>query len=203
MIYASHLKEFPDVEHGFGTLADGAWIPEDSHAWVKQIHSDKIVRANASGPQGEADAIVTTTPELWIAVRTADCLPVLLVDPVARVAAAVHAGWRGTVARIVAQTVLEMLELGAELSSLRAAIGPGIGPCCFEVGPEVSPHFGLEGRANVDLAATNERQLLDTGLALEDIWVSKQCTKCDPGTFHSYRRDPGTLGRMVSAIRLL
>ena len=203
MIYASNLKEVPDVEHGFGTVADAAWLPEDSHAWVKQIHSDKILSANASGPLGEADAIITTTPELWIAVRTADCLPVLLVDPVARVAAAVHAGWRGTASRIVAQTVLKMLELGAELSSLRAAIGPGIGPCCFEVGTEVSPHFGLEGRANVDLAAANERQLLDTGLALEVIWVSKQCTKCEPGTFHSYRRDPGTLGRMVSAIRFL
>ena len=203
MIYASQLKDLPDVEHGFGTAADGAWLSEQAHASVKQVHSDKVLHATASGPQGEADAIVTTTPELWIAVRTADCLPILLVDPVARVAAAVHSGWRGTAARIVAQTVLKMLELGAEVSSLRAAIGPGIGPCCFEVGPEVSPHFGLEGRANVDLAAANERQLLEAGLALENLWVSKQCTKCDPGTFHSYRRDPGTLGRMVSAIRLL
>ena len=203
MIYASHLKDLPDVEHGFGTAADGAWLSEHAHAWVKQVHSDKVLHATASGLQGEADAIVTTTPELWIAVRTADCLPILLVDPVARVAAAVHSGWRGTAARIAAKTVLTMLELGAEVSSLRAAIGPGIGPCCFEVGPEVSPHFGLEGRANVDLAAANERQLLEAGLALENLWVSKQCTKCEPGTFHSYRRDPGTLGRMVSAIRLL
>ena len=203
MIHAPQLKDVPDVEHGFGTRADEAWLPEIGHAWVKQIHSDIVVRASAEGAQGEGDAVITTAPELWISVRTADCLPILLVDPVARVAAAVHAGWRGTAGRIVAKTVAEMLKLGAELSSLRAAIGPGIGLCCFEVGPEVSSQFGLEGTTNVDLAAANERQLLDTGMELHNICTSKLCTKCTPEMFHSYRRDPGISGRMVSAIRLV
>jgi YfiH family protein len=203
MIYSPFLKEAPDIEHGFGDRADGAWLEDGEHAWPKQIHSAKVLRARAAGLQGEADAVVTTTPELWVSVRTADCLPILLADTAARVVAAVHAGWRGTVAGITRDTVRAMTELGAEPTSLVAAIGPGIGPCCFEVGPEVSPHFGLSGQTCVDLAAANERQLLDAGLLLENIWVSKLCTRCNPDLLHSYRRDGAAAGRMVSAIRLM
>lgn len=203
MIYAPNIKELPDIEHSFGTREEGAWLPEQDHAWLRQIHSGIVLRARSSGLQGEADALLTTAPELWISVRTADCLPILMVDPTARVVAAVHAGWRGTVAQIAASAVREMLALGAELGSIHAAIGPGIGPCCFEVGPEVSPHFGAEGTACVHLPEANERQLLEAGLDLDKIWVSKQCTKCNPDLFHSYRRDAGQAGRMVSAIRII
>ena len=203
MIHAPTLKELPEVEHGFGTREDEAWLPATGHAWLKQIHSGKVLRGKTEGLQGEADALITTTPELWISIRTADCLPILLADPGARIVAAVHAGWRGTVEEIVGRTVHEMLALGAELSSLSAAIGPGIGLCCFEVGPEVSPHFGAEGKTCVDLAEANERQLLEAGLDLDNIWVSKHCTKCNPDLFHSYRRDAEAAGRMVSAIRII
>ena len=203
MIHASPIKALPEVEHGFGTRVDAAWLDKNNHAWLTQIHSGKIIRAKASGLQGEADALITTSPELWISIRTADCLPILLVDPVARVAAAVHAGWRGTVEQIASRTVAAMVELGAEVSGIRAAIGPGIGLCCFEVGAEVSPHFGAVGKTNVDLAAANERQLLEAGLALDRIWVSKQCTRCNPDLFHSYRRDGVQAGRMLSAIRFI
>ncbi len=201
MIHAPPLKELSEVEHGFGTRLENAWLGEDKHAWLTQIHSGKVIRTKVSGLQGEADALITTNPELWISVRTADCLPILLADPVARVVAAVHAGWRGTVEKIVTHTIAEMLELGAELSTIRAAIGPGIGECCFEVGAEVSPHFDAVGKTYVDLAAANERQLQQAGLALDNIWVSKQCTRCNPDQFHSYRRDGVEAGRMVSAIR--
>lgn len=201
MIHAPPLKELSEVEHGFGTRVDDAWLDENNRAWLTQIHSGKVIRSKASGLQGEADALITTSPELWISIRTADCLPILLVDPVAKIVAAVHAGWRGTVEKIAARTVAGMVELGAEVSGIRAAIGPGIGECCFEVGEEVSPHFGAVGKTNVDLAAANERQLLEAGLALDNIWVSKQCTRCNPDLFHSYRRDGVQAGRMVSAIR--
>jgi hypothetical protein len=203
MIHAPNLKELSVVEHGFGTRAEDAWLGEEGHAWLKQVHSDVVVRARGAGLLGEADAVVTTTPELWLSVRTADCLPILLADPIAHVVAAVHAGWRGTVARIVEKTVRRMQELGAELGEIRASIGPGIGLCCFEVGEEVSPHFGLAGKTCVDLAEANERQLLDAGLELSQIWVSKHCTKCEGELFHSYRRDAAAAGRMVSAIRLV
>ncbi len=203
MIYAPPLKDIPEHEHGFGTRDDGAWLGEEDHAWVKQIHSAKVLRGRSAGLQGEGDAVITTSPDLWVSVRTADCLPILIADPSARIVAAVHAGWRGTVEKIVSRTVQEMVALGAEPSSLVAAIGPGIGECCFEVGPEVSPHFGAEGQTCVDLAGANERQLLDAGLELDRIWVSKLCTKCHAGQFHSYRRDAAAAGRMVSAIRII
>lgn len=203
MIHSPTLKELTDVEHGFGTREDGAWLGEDGHAWLKQIHSGKVLRSKSAGLQGEADALITTSPELWVSIRTADCLPILLADPTARVVAAVHAGWRGTVEEIAARAVFEMVALGAELSSIHAAIGPGIGWCCFEVGPEVSPHFGAEGKTCIDLAEANERQLLDAGLNLDNIWVSKECTKCNAELFHSFRRDADQAGRMVSAIRII
>lgn len=203
MIHAPNLKQLPDIEHGFGTKVEDAWLTENGHAWLKQIHSSNVLRSRQGGLQGEADAIVTTSPELWISIRTADCLPILLADPGARVVAAVHAGWRGTVDEIAAKTVHEMVQLGAELSGIQAAIGPGIGYCCFEVGPEVSAHFGAEGRTCVDLAEANERQLLDAGLELENIWVSKYCTRCNADQFHSFRRDGEKAGRMASAIRMV
>lgn len=203
MIHSPVLKELPAVEHGFGTRQEDAWLEEDGHGWLKQVHSARVLRCKGPGLQGEADALITTMPELWISVRTADCLPILLADPHARIVAAVHAGWRGTVEHIAARAVQEMVHLGAELSSIHAAIGPGIGLCCFEVGPEVSPHFGAEGKTCVDLAAANERQLQEAGLDLDKIWISKYCTKCDPEQFHSYRRDAAGAGRMVSAIRLI
>ena len=109
MIHATNLKELPDIEHAFGCREDGAWLPASGHAWVKQIHSGIVIRARAEGLQGEADAIITTNPELWVSIRTADCLPILLADPAARVVAAVHAGWRGTVEQIAAQAVAGML----------------------------------------------------------------------------------------------
>jgi hypothetical protein len=203
MIHAPLLKELPNVEHGFGTRAEDTWLAERGHAWLKQIHSDSIREPKAEGLQGEGDALVTTVRELWISVRTADCIPVLLVDPSAQVAAAVHAGWRGTAARIVAKTLLRMQELGAQVSDIRAAVGPGIGACCYEVGAEVAAQFGFEGRTHLDLAALNERQLVDGGLDLEQIWQAKCCTKCDPELFHSFRRDGDAAGRLVSGIRLL
>lgn len=203
MLHAPHLKTLGSIEHGFGTIADGAWLDPADHAWAKQIHSDLILRPKEAGLAGEGDALVTTAPELWIGIRTADCFPILLADPSARVVAAVHAGWRGTAAQIVSKTLHRMLELGAQVSDIHAAIGPGIGPCCFEVGPEVSPLFGESGVALINLPAAIERQLLDAGLELDQIWHAKECTKCDPDLFHSYRRDRDAAGRMVSAIRLV
>jgi polyphenol oxidase len=203
MLHAPHLKELGSIEHGFGTRAEDAWLADSAHAWAKQIHGDNILRVKAEGLAGEADALITTTPYLWVGIRTADCLPILLADPVGQVVAAVHAGWRGTVAQIAVKTLSRMQELGAELSDIRAAIGPGIGLCCYEVGPEVSQHFGEEGQTCIDLAAANERQLVEAGLELDQIWHAKRCTKCDPGLFHSYRRDGQSAGRLLSAIRLV
>ncbi len=160
---------------------------------------------------GEADGLLTGEAGLFLGVKTADCLPLLLVDPDARAIAAVHAGWRGTVAGI-ARRAVEHLErrFGSKPSRLLAAIGPGIGPCCFEVGPEVAAQFrdlfpdcaGLDRRTQLDLVEANLRMLEQAGVPRAQVDAGRLCTCCQPGEFHSYRRDGQRAGRMFSVIAI-
>ncbi len=142
-----------------------------------------------------------------VAVRTADCIPVLLADERRRAVAAVHAGWRGTAAGIAGRAADAMREqFGSEAGDLHAAIGPGIGECCYEVGPEVAAVFGrgeaandiVAERVHIDLAAENRRQLLEAGVTAERIYASNLCTQCLSDDFHSFRRDREASGRLFS-----
>jgi hypothetical protein len=128
----------------------------------------------------------------------------LLVDERHRAVAAVHAGWRGTVTGIARRSVEGMREhFGSLPGDLHAAIGPGIGKCCYEVGPEVAAEFGLQGRARVDLTGANRRQLIDAGVTPERIYASNLCTMCRPEEFHSFRRDKEAAGRLYSFAGIL
>jgi hypothetical protein len=100
----------------------------------------------------------------------------------------------------IAERAVEAMRrrFGSHAENLHAAIGPGIGNCCFEVGPEVSEQFGHSGRAHIDLAAENQRQLIETGVTPKRIYASNLCTKCRAGEFHSFRRDREQAGRMYS-----
>jgi len=170
-------------------------------ASLKQIHSGIVLLGEQIGCAGEGDALVTARAGVPVSVRTADCYPILLVDNRNRAVAAVHAGWRGTAARIVIRTLNEMqLLYGTAAVDVYAAIGPGIGECCYEVGVDVARQFGLEQAGWIDLAAINRRQLLDAGVAEHRVDVLGGCTKCDVHLFHSYRRDQLAAGRMVSYI---
>jgi polyphenol oxidase len=196
----SELDSLSWLVHGFGTrLAD---IPGmfSQLASLKQIHSSECVAAGGrSGILGEGDALLEDRPGSVVAVKTADCVPVLLVDDAHRAVAAVHAGWRGTAAGIVGKAVAAMRErFGSEASALYAAIGPSIGKCCYEVGPEVSVQFGLEGRTFLDLPEFNRRQLLDSGVTGERIFASNLCTHCNADEFYSFRRDREAAGRLYS-----
>jgi YfiH family protein len=196
------LDSLPWLVHGFGTrLAD---IPErfGQLATLKQIHSATCIAAGGrSGVLGQGDALLEDTPGSVIAVKTADCLPILLIDDRRRAVAAVHAGWRGTVAHIVANAIDQMgRRFGTMPSDLHAAIGPGIGKCCFEVGPEVAAQFGEQGRTHIDLQDANRRQLMDAGVAGERIYRSAWCTRCDAEEFHSFRRDQEAAGRLYSFV---
>jgi YfiH family protein len=143
--------------------------------------------------------LLENMPGSVVAIRTADCIPILLVDERLRAVAAVHAGWRGTVARIAERALEAMGErFGTRAADVHAAIGPGIGPCCYEVGPEVAAQFGAQGRAHVDLAGENRRQLLETGVTPGRIYASKLCTMCRGEEFHSFRRDGEAAGRQFS-----
>ena len=153
-------------------------------ATVEQVHGADAVPVSRPGPAGRADALVTTSHGLPVAVFTADCLGVVLRGEGG--VGVAHAGWRGLVAGVLESAVSGLDEAGTP--PLTAHIGPGIGPCCFEVGPEVAELFGEHtsltswGTTSVDLASAAARRL--DGL---DVWVDDRCTRCGGG--FSHRRD--------------
>lgn len=159
-----------------------------------QVHGDRVVRAEA-GRQGEpADGLWTDDPDVPLLVMTADCVPVVVARADGTAVAVLHAGWKGLLAGIVANGVGA---LGG--GELRAALGPAIGPCCYEVGDVVAgpyrERFGDEvvhGRT-LDLWASAERALSEAGV--EDITRFDRCTSCEEAAFFSHRRDRGVTGR--------
>ena len=177
--------------------------------FLQQVHGATVLRAPWDGTP-EADAALAVEPGLLLGIETADCLPVLIVDPERRTAAAAHAGWRGTAASIVLRTVDALTAEGSRPEDLLVALGPCIGPCCYEVGdelrdaftPPAEPFFqsGPRGRPHLDVRALNVQQLRKSGVPSDRIHSVDECTSCRPDLYYSYRRDgPGT-GRMISFI---
>lgn len=193
------------LEHAFGTAQAAPPFP---FIVLKQVHGTRVVDAGAHAPDCEGDALVADQPGNFVAVKTADCIPLLLADPVNRIVAAVHGGWRGTLAGIAFTAVSELVRRGADPSLLLAAAGPCIRACCFEVGPEVGVLFrdifpertDLTGRAHVDLIEATRRQLGTAGMRPDRIALDGPCTVCGGAEFHSWRRDRQTGARMFSAI---
>jgi YfiH family protein len=195
---------------------------------VRQVHGAVVHRVErGSGAlatsEGKAilqgDGLVTSEAGLMLGVQTADCVPVLMADTRTRAVGALHAGWRGTVARIVEEGVATMArEFGSKPEDLIAAVGPSIGPCCFEVGEEVQAEFERAfpyarqlfpevagGKPRVDLWEANRRQLLAAGLVPEAISVVGECTVCSRTAegrrrFFSHRAELGVTGRMLNVI---
>jgi polyphenol oxidase len=200
----SELDALGWLEHGFGTRHVDIPARFPHLATLNQMHSAEWFAAEGrSGLLGQGDALLENTPGAVVAVKTADCVPLLLVDPANRAVAAVHAGWRGTAAGIARRAVEAMRgRFGTEPADLHAALGPGIGVCCFEVGAEVAERFGRTGRVHLDLEAENRAQLLESGVTAERIYASKICTVCEAGEFHSFRRDRERAGRMYSFLGL-
>jgi YfiH family protein len=196
---ARALSQLDWLDHGFGTRR---FEPPEAVATLRQMHSDIVVYADRAGCLAEGDALLSDTTGLRVGVKTADCLPILLVDGRHRAVAAVHAGWRGAVSRIAHKTVDAMAaRWNSRPEDLLAAIGPGIGLCCFEVGPEVAVQFGEPARrTRIDLQDAVRRQLLDAGLHPQRIYAAGLCTVCNAGEFHSFRRDREKAGRMISVI---
>jgi len=200
------LAELKWLDHGFGTRASA--VPPAVRT-LKQIHSNRVICIEQYKPGLQGDALVSNVPGLLVGVRTADCVPILMADPEHRVAAAVHAGWRGTVSRIVEETVrLLTRKYGTDPSVLKVAIGPSIGACCYEVGDEVALRLnglsqlrlGPNGKPVVDLQAANLRLAEAAGIPPLQIDIIPVCTRCHPQDFHSYRRDKEASGRMTSYV---
>lgn len=210
MYRAASLARLDWVEHGFGSRRSADWFPRERLATLKQVHSNITVIPERPGLYlAEGDSLVTDQPGLLVGVRTADCLPILMADRKRHVVAAVHAGWRGTVQEI-ALSVLATLRsrYGTRPEDIEAAIGPGIGECHYEVGPEVAAQFkkyfpernDLDGATRIDLAEANRRQLIAAGVPAPQVVNGGPCTYCLPAEFHSWRRDGPKSGRMISVI---
>ncbi|MFZ3342240.1 MAG: peptidoglycan editing factor PgeF [Terriglobales bacterium] len=201
LLQSAALSHLEWIEHGFGTRRSE--ISQAGLASLKQIHSGICLPASGPGCAGEGDALVSATSGIGLSVRTADCYPILLADTRTHVIAAIHAGWRGTAAGIVREVLSRMRDLyGTRPGDIVAAIGPGIGGCCYEVGEEVGRRFGLDRAGRVNLASVNRQWLLNSGVPDSQIEVMGLCTYCDP-RFYSFRREKEKAGRMISYLRLL
>jgi YfiH family protein len=201
----TELDRLDWLVHGFGTRESDIPARFAGLATLKQIHSSECVLAEGRrGELGRADALLDNTPGAVVAVKTADCIPILLVDERNHAVAAIHAGWRGTAARIAPAAIAAMAQrFGSRPEDLHSAIGPGIGECCYEVGPEVATQFGGAGRQHIDLADINRGQLIETGMSRQHIYIANLCTMCRPEEFHSFRRDKEAAGRLYSFVGVL
>ena len=216
------LNRIPWLIHGFGTrhwtLADFrkrvGW-ENFKIVWIKQVHTDRVHFIEAAPTQRlQGDALVTDRPGIFLIMKTADCLPVFLVDPSKGLVAAVHCGWRGARRRILGHVVDGLrLRYGARPASLLAVLGPCIAASCYEVGDDVRDEYraaglaqnvfrpvgGRPGKYLFDLRQANRRQLIGAGLAARNVLDVSLCTHCDPH-LHSYRRDRDTSARLYNFI---
>ena len=218
------LGELPAGEYGWQLAAAAMQAGLDQVMRVKQVHGRTVrvlrrgdTTAADAAARPEADAQVSNDPDLVLAAQVADCVPLLMADPVRGVAAAVHAGWRGTAAGIAAAAVAVMnREFGTNPADLVASIGPSIGLCCYQVGDELLDAFsgtygseriaswfqrGEDGRLRLNMWAANRDQLLDCGIAATHIFTADLCTQTNVSIFDSYRVDGLRAGRMAGLIR--
>lgn len=178
-------------------------------AWSKQVHSDQISIVDVPGGSEGYDALITNVPGILLAVSVADCASILVYDHANRAIAAIHAGWKGTVAQIVARSLALMANTyGTRGTDCYAYIGACIDECSFEVGPEVAEQFSNtfkrwdpdRGKFFVNLKKANTAQLLDFGVPQAQIEISPFCTLVNAQDFFSHRHSGGRTGRGMSAI---
>ena len=218
------LSSIRGVTHGFSDKSLGDNVRKIANLLglsesrlLKQIHSGSVVLLDDKTTETagiEGDALVTHLKRYGVAVATADCVPILLASDDARVVAAVHAGWRGTLSEIIVNTIGVIRDrYGIEPENLKAAIGPSIGKCCYEVGEEVGTRFADKytdtgeylaykgnGKYILDLRAANKLLLKREGVS--EIEVLDVCTKCSED-YYSYRGDGKGTGRQLSVIGIV
>lgn len=209
-------RRFLKLFDGNWTLA-GCW--QIHGADIRVVHSEAEARPKPGvlGDEEYCDALVSATPNVLLTVKTADCVPILIGDPVTHAFAAVHAGWRGTSSSIVRHAIDKMeREYGSRAADMRSAIGPAANVCCYEVGSDVInifkerfPDAGhlfqptRDGHARVDLQTANRNQLIKAGMSTERIYVAPFCTMDRNDLFFSYRQEKrvhGRVGRLMSVI---
>jgi polyphenol oxidase len=212
-----------DRKHLLKTVLESEFkLKSAATLWPRQTHGKKVgivTEQTLTEPFDETDALITSLPGVFIGVKTADCVPVLLYDSYTQTIAAVHSGWRGTVQNIVAETLLTMQhEYGTQASNVWAAIGPCISMEHYEVGPEVRTEFENQfqskqisevikpksnGKILLNLKKAIEFQLRDWGLPASQIDCMEACTFNADDRFYSARRDGTATGRMINGVMLL
>jgi YfiH family protein len=188
---------------------------------ANQTHSANIHIVNENKELGwsslksaieNCDALITNKPKVMLTILTADCVPILLFDPIEKIVASVHAGWKGTEQEILFKTVKKMEEtFGTKPKNILAGIAPSIGKCCYEVDWDVAQHFKnienaydkKEEKYMLDLPHINKLQLLNADLKKENIEMSNICTACNVKHYFSYRKENGCSGRFMSMIGLI
>ena len=212
-----------NVRENFRRIAAVLGAGPDDCAVTKQVHGNAVRIVNESDRHAclstvpyEADGIVTAAEGLPVFCFTADCVPVLLCDPVSGVVAAVHCGWRSSVGDILKNALEAMASLGASCEGVRAALGPAIGACCFETDDDVPDAItawlagdieGLfvrrgDGKTLVDLRGANARRLMQLGVPAEQIDISTECTFCSHEKYWSHRWTKGRRGGQCAGIVL-
>ena len=189
--------------------------------FIDQVHGSKIVTRNEEAERLVGDAVIIDEEGYYPSIKTADCQAILILDPIRRVSAAIHAGWRGTVERITKKVIIELENaFGSRPSDLIAALGPSVGTCCYEVDEKVitpfresmpdaerfiesylitDPISGMDRISRrLDLRRANRHELIDSGVNQENIKDLNLCTKCHNTMFYSYRRDGANPGRLIA-----
>ena len=209
-------RRFLKLFDGNWTLA-GCWQVHGSEVRVIQDAADAKPSEKSLGETVYCDAIVSDALEVLAAVKTADCVPVLIGDPVTKCFAAVHAGWRGTFAGVVLYALERLIkEYGSRPEDVRVAMGPSAAACCYEVGPEVADGFRerfvyaealmtptREGHAKIDLLLANHTQLTDAGVREDRIHIAPLCTMCRTDLFFSYRKEKKLLGKVGRSMSII
>jgi len=227
-LHSMNLQLNPQVDSPANTeenhriIAASQGFNENDIMNLWQRHTDKVIAIDKTQAEsrphtnlGEADAVITNIEGILLAIRVADCVPILLYDSANNAIGAVHAGWRGTFTQIGAKTVKEMCtQYGTNPANIKAAIGPAIGVCCFEVGADfyeqfhneygdaINEFFKLEhGRKpHCNLALMNMSFLINAGVCSQNIDISALCTMCNPKLFYSHRRSGEKRGTMAAFI---
>lgn len=219
----------PGLVHGYSSRALGdARKPELAKTFVnwvtgkdtkmlraRQVHGANVALVGAGSPDvaPDADGIVTTAKDIVLEVHVADCVPLMFVDPVAKISAVAHAGWRGTFGRIARNTVDKMREAGAVAENIRVSVGPHIGRCCYVVeetrAQSFLNEFGFDERIagvshdgwHLDLGLVNRNELLAAGITEDHLDTPVMCTSCQIDKFFSFRKDTKeTFGEIIGIV---
>lgn len=224
---ALHVDDAPEtVINNRRVVCDVMGTELDRLVTAQQVHSSNVLLVGEEHAGAGAfsyhtaipdtDGLVTDRPNLLLATFYADCVPVFILDPVKKVVASVHAGWKGTVAAIGAKALLKMKDVyGTDPADCLVGIGPSIGPCCYEIDDPVIDLFkerfhwwkdvikqGTSGRNKLDLWETNRRTVIEAGVKANHVEVAKICTCCNQQLLFSYRGSQGKTGRMGAYIML-